>query len=437
MKFCRIVSSVVCMAFLLSSASVLENIVADAVNIKNVATVSATDSGTLESGLEYEVYEDHVVITDCDTSAEGEMIIPDTIQELPVTGIGSFAFSFCSSLTSIAIPDGVTEIGSGAFVNCSALEAITIPDGVVTIEDSVFFYCSSLKSIIIPDSVVSIEEDAFCNCSSLESIEIPDNVKNIGDKAFRECSKLQSVVIPNGVTNIKFCTFFKCSSLKSIIISDSVTSIGAYAFFECSSLTSVTISNNVTIIDAYVFEHCSSLTSITIPNSVINIERSAFQDCSSLTSVTLPNSVINIEENAFQDCSSLKSIKIQNPECKIYNEDSYNNDTTISDTAVIYGYPGSTAQEYAERYNREFVALDENQNTTNPEILWGDANHDGTVDISDVVLMNRVYVGVDQVTTQGLTNADVDQSGKIELSDSMNVLKLLVHLLELDNFPIS
>ncbi|MDE6731011.1 MAG: cellulase family glycosylhydrolase, partial [Oscillospiraceae bacterium] len=68
---------------------------------------------------------------------------------------------------------------------------------------------------------------------------------------------------------------------------------------------------------------------------------------------------------------------------------------------------------------------------TPPEnILWGDANCDGNVDISDVVLMNRVYVGVDQVSDEGLQNADVDQSGKIELADSMNVLKLLVHLLE-------
>ncbi|MDE7121279.1 MAG: hypothetical protein K2O42_03865, partial [Oscillospiraceae bacterium] len=81
---------------------------------------------------------------------------------------------------------------------------------------------------------------------------------------------------------------------------------------------------------------------------------------------------------------------------------------------------------------------EEDSTQTPPEnILWGDANGDGNVDISDVVLMNRVYVGVDQVSDEGLKNADVDQSGKIELSDSMNVLKLLVHLLEQSDFPIS
>ncbi len=80
---------------------------------------------------------------------------------------------------------------------------------------------------------------------------------------------------------------------------------------------------------------------------------------------------------------------------------------------------------------------EEDSTQTPPEnVLWGDANDDGTVDISDVVLMNRVYVGVDEISKKGLANADVDQSGKIELADSMNVLKLLVHLLNESDFPI-
>ncbi|MDE6730168.1 MAG: glycoside hydrolase family 9 protein, partial [Oscillospiraceae bacterium] len=66
--------------------------------------------------------------------------------------------------------------------------------------------------------------------------------------------------------------------------------------------------------------------------------------------------------------------------------------------------------------------------------LPGDANEDGEVDIADVVLMNRVYVGVDKVTPQGLKNADVDLDGKISLADSMNVLRYLVHLI--DTLPV-
>ncbi|MDE5769476.1 MAG: cellulose 1,4-beta-cellobiosidase [Oscillospiraceae bacterium] len=111
---------------------------------------------------------------------------------------------------------------------------------------------------------------------------------------------------------------------------------------------------------------------------------------------------------------------------------------------------GALAEVYPDleptiQYNDDNpVNTDNTENTDNTDesgdpskILWGDANVDSEVDIRDVVLMNRVYVGVDKVSPQGLLNADVDQSSKIELADSMNVLKLLVHLLEQSDFPIS
>ena len=47
-----------------------------------------------------------VTITDCDTAATGELVIPDTIEGNPVTSIGNQAFYQCTSLTSITIPDG-------------------------------------------------------------------------------------------------------------------------------------------------------------------------------------------------------------------------------------------------------------------------------------------------------------------------------------------
>lgn len=74
--------------------------------------------------------------------------------------------------------------------------------------------------------------------------------------------------------------------------------------------------------------------------------------------------------------------------------------------------------------------------TTDPVVsgLPGDADENGKVEILDVVLMNRVYVGVDTVTKQGFQNADVDMDYKITLSDSMNVLRYLVHLI--DQLPI-
>ena len=84
-----------------------------------------------------------------------------------VASIGDYAFEFCSSLTSITIPDSVTSIGGCAFEFCSSLTSITIPNGVTSIGSSAFFCCTSLTNITIPDSVTSIGDYAFYKCDSL------------------------------------------------------------------------------------------------------------------------------------------------------------------------------------------------------------------------------------------------------------------------------
>ena len=133
-----------------------------------------------------------------------------------VTSIGSSAFRYCRSLTSITIPDGVTSIGSSAFEDCSSLTSITIPDGVTSIGNYAFYKCSGLTSITIPDSVTSIGASAFYDCSGLTSVTIGNGVTSIGDYVFHNCSSLTSITIPDGVTSIGGHAFEDCSSLKTV-----------------------------------------------------------------------------------------------------------------------------------------------------------------------------------------------------------------------------
>ncbi len=244
-------------------------------------------------------------------------IIPD---DGSVTIISEWAFSDCSGLTSITIPDGVTSIGSGAFSYCSSLTSITIPDSVTSIGDTAFFGCSSLTSITIPDGVTSIGYRAFYDCSNLTSITIPDGVTGIGDSAFDGCWSLTSITIPDSVTSIGDSAFDGCSSLTSINIPDSVTSIGNNAFRYCNSLTSITVDENNTAYasqdgilynkDKTQFVHIPQkiFGSVTIPNGITSIGNNAFHYCNSLTSITIPDGVTNIGELAFYDCSSLTGI---------------------------------------------------------------------------------------------------------------------------------
>ena len=152
--------------------------------------------------------------------------------------IGNSAFSFCSSLTNINIPNSVTNIGDTAFMYCKSLTNINIPNSVTNIGDSAFYCCKSLTKINISNGVTNIGDKAFYGCESLTNIKIPNNVTNIGNSAFYDCSSLTNINIPNSVTNIGFGAFYACESLTNINIPNSVTDIGNWAFKGCKSLPS-------------------------------------------------------------------------------------------------------------------------------------------------------------------------------------------------------
>lgn len=244
------------------------------------------------------------------TGSATDIVIPDKIENSPVICIGSSAFSNCSHLISISIPDGVRRIREFAFENCSSLKSINIPDGVTSIANWVFSGCSSLVSVNIPAGVKTIWHDAFSGCSSLISIDIPDGVTCIQDSTFRDCSSLKNIDIPSGVISIENGAFWGCSSLESVDIPAGVTSIESSTFRDCSKLTSINIPAGVISIKQGAFENCNSLISIDIPDGVTTIEGEAFWGCSSLESIDIPTGVTSIAEWLFAGCSSLKNIGI-------------------------------------------------------------------------------------------------------------------------------
>ena len=221
------------------------------------------------------------------------------------------AFTNCTNLVSVVIPDSVVRIGGGAFTGCTNLTNVTIGNNVTSIGYGAFDKCSSLISIVIPNSVTNIEEFAFNECTSLSSLTLGGNVTNIKYCSFQGCVNLTSVTIPNSVTSIGDSAFNGCSGLTSVTIPDSVTSIGASAFWGCSGLTSVVIGNGVTSIDCQAFINCTGLTSVVIPDSVTSIGQQAFSGCSHLTSIVIPDSVTSIGKETFWCCYSLDTINFE------------------------------------------------------------------------------------------------------------------------------
>ena len=228
------------------------------------------------------------------------------------------------------------------------------------------------------------------------------------------------------VTSIGKSAFFYCKSLISVTIPDSITSIGYKAFDCCEALTSVTIPDSITSISDSAFFSCKSLSSVTIPDSVTSIGIYAFACCEALTSVTIPDNVTSIGDGAFEYCYTLTSVTIENPNCEIYDSPYTISNSDENFTGTIYGYENSTAQAYAEKYNRKFVSLEEAP-IDNPTLPLGDINGDSTVDASDASNVLEVYALVStgkdsELTEEQKKAADVNKDGSIDSSDASIIL---------------
>ena len=394
-----------------------------------------------------------------DCASLTSLTIPENI-----TTIENAVFAGCISLTSVTIPNSVTKIKDEAFYGCTNLTSVTIPESLTYIGGRAFLCCEKLISITIPESVTHIGGGAFGNTPwiadrreenplvivngmiidgskySEDTLIIPDNIKSVSDGAFSDNDKLTSVIIPESVTSVGSSAFYCCTNLISITIPESLTYIGGGAFGYTPWMTEkqkenplvivnnilidghecwgdVVIPDNVTAISGGVFScRYRALTSVTIPNSVTYIGEGVFTSCKSLTSLTIPESVTYIGRHQFTDCESLTSLIIKNPECELSEMFDDIEWKQRPDLLTVYGYEGSTAQACAEKNGYAFKILDD----SSEEIIYGDANDDKKISISDAVaiLQNLANAEKYPLSEQGKINADVDGEAGITGKDA-------------------
>lgn len=272
-----------------------------------------------------------------------------------VTAIGDWAFSQCSLLTSVTLPETLTTIGQEAFTDCTALPAILLPAPVTSIGDWAFANCNHLTSVTsLSLTPPTVGQDAFSGLGAEPVLYVWDNVLEtyrttgwsnfFGDKIrpitvcegniyYRLDREAQTAVVIRDdsyrslteatiaasvdyldatytVVTIEAAAFTECIQLTTIALPETLTTIGETAFAYCSALSTITIPEGITTIANSLFQHCASLRTITLPAGLTRIGEWAFLGCSSLQHITLPAGLTTIGTRAFESCSSLQRLTI-------------------------------------------------------------------------------------------------------------------------------
>lgn len=330
------------------------------------------------------------------TPVNAAVTVSDSVFKYQYSGGSWQLYQYIGDSTTVTLPQtyggtAVTTICEGCFSDSGVVE-VTIPEGYTTIESFSFSGCQSLKSVDFADSVSYIGMGAFSGCQ-IESADLSRlNIDAIRNYTFKSCTSLKSVKLPESVTYIGEYAFYE-TALENAEIPGKVTSLGDYAFADTASLETVTLSNGLKTIGSSCFEN-SALSSINLPEGLEKIGASAFRNASSLASLYIPGSVEEIGAYALYPMS-------------------------VQSTLHIDCFRDSYADNYCyENFIMDYTAFDK---------LYGDADLNGVINISDATDIQRHCAYLKQLSPQQKVLADVNRDGFINVIDATTVQRILLH----------
>lgn len=271
---------------------------------------------------------------------DSNVIIPDTIDGLPVTEIFDRAFWFNKNLKTVTLSENLKSIGESAFEGCSALTEIPeFPKTLKKIGASAFSSCTSAKGeAVIPNGICSIPADCFYKCPITE-LQLSENLKEIGEYAFYG-NELTELTLPDALESIgAFCfsefiqkihigaalkdlTNLELEYNKALIeitVSPESNTFSAedgilynkdkseLIIYPClKEDESIMIKDSVTAISDYAFSGAYNLKQVSFGKGIEKIGAEAFADCCSIEYIYLPNTIKEVGYSAFYNCKNLK-----------------------------------------------------------------------------------------------------------------------------------
>lgn len=220
-----------------------------------------------------------------------------------LTKIGRSAFTNCTELTEINLPESLAELGNYSFNGCSSLTTFNIPSQITEIEDN-FNNCPSLRKVTIPKNIEKISS-SFLQCGTIEELIIEDSENPIDISGFSE-TQIKSVYQGRnrGYDNI----WFQNMGVETVVIGDMVTEIGS-GIYSNNPLRNIAFGKNLKTIKYQAFVNCTELKEVILPESLVELENTAFYNCPALTSVSFPSKLTEINSN-FNMCPSLHKVSI-------------------------------------------------------------------------------------------------------------------------------
>lgn len=286
----------------------------------------------VQDGLWLTKTEDGWVVIRSEKNNHTELVIPESINGVPVIGI--YGLSESDSVQRLFISKNIKSISEQVFdalPNLSSIEVDEENDYYISIDgvlyDSLMYtlikvppqYGGSVR-FTISEGITYVYDNAFADNKNIVSVVFPSTIIAIGDRAFAMCLRLTEVILGSGssLRSIGDEAFYGCVILKSFDLPGSISEIGTGVFYGCSSVSAIRIESGGKYYssdgvlyseDTLVIYPCGKQnTQYEVLSGIKNIGKYAFCGNKYIMCLVVPESVTYMDMDAFSRCYAMNAV---------------------------------------------------------------------------------------------------------------------------------